>query len=131
MMKLTDSQLILLSKAAEREDGAAVVPDQMKKAAATKVGSSLVARKQMREIRAKPAMSIWREDEEGRRLSLSSREPVAMRSALRMREARLSRPLPRGRIRSLRIPSVRHRAGCRGLVPSRRCSSRCCRRTRA
>jgi hypothetical protein len=70
MMKLTDSQLILLSKAAERDDGAAVIPDGMKKAAATKVGSSLVARKLMREIRAKPAMPIWREDEEGRSVSL-------------------------------------------------------------
>jgi hypothetical protein len=47
-MKLTDSRLILLSKAAERDDGAAVVPDLMKKAAATKIGSSLVARKLMR-----------------------------------------------------------------------------------
>jgi hypothetical protein len=32
------------------------------KAAAAKVGSSLVARKLMREIRAKPGMPVWRED---------------------------------------------------------------------
>jgi hypothetical protein len=70
MTKLTESQLMLLSRAAERVDSAAVVPDQMKKAAATKVASSLVARKLMREIRAKPAMPIWREDEDGRRMSL-------------------------------------------------------------
>lgn len=39
MVKLTDSQLIVLSKAAAREDGAAVVPLRMNKAAAVKIGS--------------------------------------------------------------------------------------------
>ena len=60
MVKLTDSQLIVLSKAAAREDGAAVVPPKMNKTAATKVGSSLVGRKLMREIRSKPGMPVWR-----------------------------------------------------------------------
>jgi hypothetical protein len=45
MAKLTDTQLIVLSKADQREDGAASVPDRMNKAAAAKVGTSLVARK--------------------------------------------------------------------------------------
>jgi hypothetical protein len=35
MVKLTDTQLIVLSKAAAREDGAAVVPLKMNKAAAS------------------------------------------------------------------------------------------------
>ena len=70
MAKLTDCQLIILSKAAERDDGAAGVPDRMNKAAATKVGASLVVRGLMREIRAKPSMPVWRKDDEGRRISL-------------------------------------------------------------
>jgi len=70
MAKLTDTQLIVLSKAAARDDGAAVVPDRMNKAAAMKVGSSLVGRRLMREIRSKPGMPIWREDEDGRHISL-------------------------------------------------------------
>jgi hypothetical protein len=53
MPKLADSQSMVLSKAAAREDGVAVVPRGMNKAAAAKVGSSLVARKLMREIRSK------------------------------------------------------------------------------
>jgi hypothetical protein len=61
MAKLTDSQLIVLSKAAAREDGVALTPQGMGKAAATKVGSSLVARKLMREVRSKLGMPIWRE----------------------------------------------------------------------
>ncbi|HEY8006355.1 MAG TPA: hypothetical protein VIE66_06055 [Methylocella sp.] len=44
MMKLTDSQLIVLSKAAAREDGVAVVPLKMNRAAAAKIGSSLIGR---------------------------------------------------------------------------------------
>ena len=45
MAKLSDTQLIVLSNAAAREDGAAVVPPKMNRAVAAKVGSSLVARK--------------------------------------------------------------------------------------
>jgi hypothetical protein len=70
MAKLTDSQLIVLSKAVAREDGAAVVPPKLNKAAATKIGSSLIGRKLMREIRSKPGMPIWRADENGRSMSL-------------------------------------------------------------
>lgn len=70
MTKLTDSQLVVLSAAATREDGAAVLPLRMMKAAALKVGASLVARKLMRETRAKPGMPVWRSDEEGRGISL-------------------------------------------------------------
>ena len=50
MAKLTDTQLIVLSKAAAREGGLATVPNKMNKAAASKVGASLVARKLMREF---------------------------------------------------------------------------------
>jgi len=69
MSKLTDSQLIVLSAAAARDDGLAVIPAKMNKAAATKVGASLVARKLMREMKTKPGMPIWRVDGE-RRISL-------------------------------------------------------------
>ncbi len=70
MAKLTDTQVIVLSKAAARTDGAAVLPERMNRAAATKVGASLVARKLMREIRAKPGMPEWRKDGDGRSISL-------------------------------------------------------------
>ena len=70
MPKLTDTQLIVLSNAAAREDGAAVIPDRMNKAAAAKVGASFVAHKLTREIRSKPDQPVWREDEQGRRMSL-------------------------------------------------------------
>jgi len=69
MPKLTNNQLIVLSRAAARDDGVAVAPQGMGKAAAAKVGSSLVARKLMRESRSKPGMPVWREAE-GKNVSL-------------------------------------------------------------
>ena len=72
MAKLTDTQLIVLSKAAAREDGLALLPDGMNSAAASRVGASLVSRKLMREVRSKPDMPVWREDEEGRGTSSDS-----------------------------------------------------------
>jgi len=70
MAKLTDSQLVILSKAAQRDGGAAVIPSTFNRAAATKVGASLVARKLMRDVLAKADMPIWRNDQDGRSLSL-------------------------------------------------------------
>jgi len=45
MAKLTDTQLIVLSAAAARDDGVAVVAAKMNRATASKVGASLVTRK--------------------------------------------------------------------------------------
>jgi hypothetical protein len=70
MAKLTDTQLIVLSKAAARDDGLGTLPEGLNRAAAAKVGASLVSRKLMRETRSKPDMPVWREDEEGRGTSL-------------------------------------------------------------
>jgi Protein of unknown function (DUF3489) len=70
MPKLSDTQLIILSKAAGRDDGMAIVPDGLNKAAAAKVAVSLVSRNVMREVRSKPGMPVWRDDEEGRGTSL-------------------------------------------------------------
>ena len=50
MAKLTDTQLIVLSNAAARDDWIAVVPAKVNKAFAAKVGASLLARKLMREF---------------------------------------------------------------------------------
>jgi Protein of unknown function (DUF3489) len=70
MAKLTDTQVIILSSAAARADGIAVVPSKTNKTAASKVGAILVTRKLMRELRSKPGMPVWRQDENGRSISL-------------------------------------------------------------
>jgi hypothetical protein len=70
MAKLSDTQLMVLSKATQRDDGAAVVPARMNRAATAKVGASLVVRKLVREIRSKPGMPVWRTDDNDWPMSL-------------------------------------------------------------
>jgi hypothetical protein len=70
MSKLTDTQLIILSKAAARDDGAATIPANLNKASAAMVGPSLVARNLMQEVVSERGMPVWREDDQGERLSL-------------------------------------------------------------
>jgi hypothetical protein len=70
MAKLTDTPLIVLSKAAARDDGMATIPDGLNKAAAAKVAASLVSRKLMRQVQSRSGLPVWREDEEGRGTSL-------------------------------------------------------------
>lgn len=70
MARLTDTQLTVLSSGAARADGIAIVPAKMNKANSSKVGVSLVARKLMRELRSKPGVPVWRQDDDGRSISL-------------------------------------------------------------
>ncbi len=70
MAKLTDTQLILLSKAAAREDGTLIAPAKMHKPAAARAAASLVDRELMLETRAKPGLPVWRESPDGRGVSL-------------------------------------------------------------
>jgi hypothetical protein len=90
MAKLTDTQLIVLSKAATRDDGAGTVPDRINKTAAAKISASLVARRLMREVRAKPGMPVWRQDENGRSISLVITKTGC--DAIGVEEASASRP---------------------------------------
>ena len=93
MAKFTDTQLIMLSKAAARDDGIAVVPAKMSKPAASKVGASLVARKLMRETRSKPGMPVWRENDDGRPISLMITR--AGRDAIGVDEGEKAKQAPR------------------------------------
>lgn len=70
MQKLTDTQLIVLSKAAAREDGVARPPDRKPAAAIAKIAAGLLARKLVREVRSRTGMPVWRRDEEDRPVSL-------------------------------------------------------------
>jgi hypothetical protein len=64
--RLTDTQLIVLSRAAQREDGAAALSEGMTEKAAQKLAAALVRRQLVREIRAKPGMPVWKRSEKGR-----------------------------------------------------------------
>jgi hypothetical protein len=62
--KLTDTQLIVLSRAVQREDGAATLPDGITEKAAEKLAATLVEKALVREIRAKPG-SVLRPARQG------------------------------------------------------------------
>jgi hypothetical protein len=69
--KLSDIQRIILSTAAQREDGIAALPDQLKGRRAVKAVKPLLTKGLVEEILAKPDMSAWRRDEdEGRAYAL-------------------------------------------------------------
>jgi Protein of unknown function (DUF3489) len=70
-VKLTDTQLVILSAASQREDRCLIVPKNLKRPAAQKLAAKLLAADLVREIKAKPTMPVWRRDEDaGRAFSL-------------------------------------------------------------
>jgi hypothetical protein len=70
MTKLTDTQLLILSKAAQREDLAIELPPNLKGGAATKVVTKLINGGLAQEVAAKPEMPVWRRDDENQSLAL-------------------------------------------------------------
>jgi hypothetical protein len=71
MSKLTDSQLVVLSSAAQHNDGVIILPKHLKGGAAAKVVKPLLNMKLIKEIQAKPDMPAWRRDaKEGRSFAL-------------------------------------------------------------
>jgi hypothetical protein len=63
-IKLTDTQLVMLSAAAQREDRRLVVPPNLKGGAALKVANKLISAGFVEEIEAKAGGPMWRRDNE-------------------------------------------------------------------
>jgi len=62
-IKFTDTQLVMLSAAAQREDRCIVAPPSLKGAAAQKIARKLVAAGLAKEIKARPGVHVWRRDD--------------------------------------------------------------------
>src|SRR5258705_10188081 len=69
-MKLSDTQLMILSSASQRTDHAAVLPANLKGNAANKVVTKLLNEKLLQELRAKDDMPVWRRGDDNRPYSL-------------------------------------------------------------
>src|SRR5260221_10559831 len=69
-MKLSDTQLLILSSASERTDHAAVLPANLKGSAAKKVVDRLLKEKLLKELCAKDDMPVWRRGDDNRPYSL-------------------------------------------------------------
>jgi hypothetical protein len=63
-INLSDTQLIVLSAAAQREDRCLVAPKTLRGGAAQKFAQKLLAAGLVKEIKAKPSAPVWRRDEE-------------------------------------------------------------------
>ncbi len=63
-IKLTNTQLVILSAAAQREDRCLILPPTLKGGAAQKVANKLISSGFTKEVRAKAGAPIWRRDEE-------------------------------------------------------------------
>jgi hypothetical protein len=69
-MKLSDTQLLILSSASQRTDHTAVLPANLKGSAAKKVVDRLLNEKLLQEVRAKDDMPVWRRGDDNRSYSL-------------------------------------------------------------
>ena len=63
-IKLTDTQLMMLSAAAQRNDRYLVAAPNLKAAAAQKIASKLIGAGLVKEIRAKAGAPVWRRDDD-------------------------------------------------------------------
>jgi hypothetical protein len=69
-MKLSDTQLLILSSASQRADHAALLPPNLKGGATKKVVDRLLNEKLLQELRAKDDMPVWRRSDDNRPYSL-------------------------------------------------------------
>ncbi len=70
MTKLTDTQLVLLSKASQRDDHAIELPPNLRGGAVKAVVTKLINCGLVVEVAAKPEMPSWRRDESGSAFAL-------------------------------------------------------------
>jgi hypothetical protein len=69
-MTLSDTQLLILSAASQRNDHAAILPANLKGSAAKKVIDRLLKQKLLQELRAKDDMPVWRRGHDNRSYTL-------------------------------------------------------------
>src|SRR5713101_8136663 len=70
MSKLTDTQLIILSAASQRDDGGVELPANLQGEAARKVVDKLIRAGLLEEVRAGGSLPVWRRDDESGAMAL-------------------------------------------------------------
>jgi hypothetical protein len=69
-IKLTNAQRIVLSGAAQRDDGAAKLPERITEKAAQQLADTLIAKGLVRKVKAKADLPVWQCNEAGRAFAL-------------------------------------------------------------
>ena len=89
---------IVLSRAAQRNDGAATSPEGITDKAARKLAATLIEKGLVREIRAKAVMPVWRRDEDGQPHALIvtrlGRSTIKVEDGARTDDAAPAKPAP-------------------------------------
>jgi hypothetical protein len=91
-IKFTDTQLILMSAAAQREDRCLVASPTLKGGAAHKVASKLISTGLVKEVKAKSGDPIWRRDDESGasyalKLTTAGAKAIAVDDAVALEDA--------------------------------------------
>jgi hypothetical protein len=63
-IKLTETQIVMLSIAAQRDDRCIIAPQNLKGRAVQMVAAKLIGAGLAKEIKAKPGVPVWRQDEQ-------------------------------------------------------------------
>ena len=104
-MKLTDTELVLLSVASQREDGAVEIGPNLKGAASRKVIGKLLSERLIEEVPAQGCVPVWRRDgDEGQ-------------FALRITEGGLAAIGAEPKAGEARVPGQRAERGDNGRSP--------------
>ena len=109
-MKLTDSQLVLLSAASQRQDGAVELGPNLKAGASAKVVGRLLRQHLIEEVPAQGSLQVWRRDENDGALALRVTERGLPRS---VPVRRWAPPRPVGRTEGPRARLAGPRVGPR------------------
>ena len=101
-IKLTDTQLVMLSAAARRDDRCLVAPQNLKGGAMHKVAAKLVTAGLVKEVKAKAGMAIWRRDDAigqayALKLTAAGAKAIAVDEGSAPNEARKEESPPTGR----------------------------------
>jgi hypothetical protein len=124
-VKLTDTQLVLLSAASQRDDRVLERPSNLTGGSAGKVVARLLTEGLIEEIQSRGSLAVWRRAEDGARSLRITRKGlqvirVLKQSAERRMSRQRNRP-PHQRNRARRPSQANHLAP----IPSRPASSRC------
>jgi uncharacterized protein DUF3489 len=63
-IKLSDTQLVMLSAAAQRDDRSLTLPEKLRGGAVRKIAMKLIAADLVKEVKTKAGMPVWRRDEQ-------------------------------------------------------------------
>src|SRR5215211_5856430 len=111
--KLNDTQLVILSSASQRQDGLAVLPENVRAAPVKAAVAKLTKVGFLKEVRVKHDQPLWCTDEQGKRIGLKITKAGSAAIAVEHDGKGDDEPAPAPKRRARRRPSTASRLGPR------------------